>query len=196
MNYTIPAQILVCLAFANEFFVVFMNAYPQVLSESSTAASLYTSLCPRPPDTTALLSLPPSFFIAALITLSCALVRVWCFNAMGMYFLYEVAVLRSHKLVTTGPYSIVRHPGYTSAIASVLGVMVMHLSYGGWNSECGIMETPIRFGVWWFFSVASMSLVSLWRRCGFEDEMLRKKFGEDWEKWRKDVPYRICPGVY
>lgn len=190
------AKIVVCLAFASEFFVIFINAYPQVLSTSSTASELSSSLCPRTPDTVALLSLPLSFWIAALVTLACALVRLWCFHTMGNFFLYEVAVLRSHKLVTTGPYSIVRHPGYTSAILSVLGVMVMHLSYGGWNRECGIMSTSIRFGVWWFFSVGTMSLISLWRRCGFEDVMLRQKFREEWEEWRKDVPYRICPGVY
>lgn len=128
--------------------------------------------------------------------IGCVGVRVWCFRTLGRFFLYEVAVLRTHNLVTWGPYSIVRHPGYTSAIASVVGVAAMQFSRGSWIRECNIMGTWMKVPAWWFLSFGTMSIISLWRRCQFEDDMLKERFGEDWEKWRKDVPYKLFPGIY
>jgi protein-S-isoprenylcysteine O-methyltransferase Ste14 len=37
---------------------------------------------------------------------------------------------------------------------------------------------------------------SLLNRMPKEDEVMHKEFGKQWEKWAKDVPYKLVPYVY
>lgn len=74
--------------------------------------------------------------------------------------------------------------------------MLMQLSYGGWDRECGVVSNVVRVGVWWQYIVGTLAIIPLFRRCRFEDEMLRGRFTEEWDRWSKNVPYRLWPGLY
>ncbi|KAF9022797.1 hypothetical protein BDZ89DRAFT_1115344 [Hymenopellis radicata] len=52
--------------------------------------------------------------------------------------------------------------------------------------------TRVTWGELWFKCVRVMYI----SRMKKEDEMLREAFGEQWENWRRDVPYRMIPKVY
>jgi protein-S-isoprenylcysteine O-methyltransferase Ste14 len=39
-------------------------------------------------------------------------------------------------------------------------------------------------------------LFGTWRRVPEEDAMMRKQFGQEWERWAARVPYKSIPGVY
>jgi len=39
-----------------------------------------------------------------------------------------MSIRNNHKLVTSGPYAIVRHPGYTGVMLVVIGMLLVHLS--------------------------------------------------------------------
>lgn len=54
----------------------------------------------------------PAFLIGTLLVISRGLLRWSCYRYLGKMFTYEVPVQEKHYLVTSGPYSVVRHPSY------------------------------------------------------------------------------------
>lgn len=36
--------------------------------------------------------------------------RLWCFKCLKEYFTFNITVKKNHKLITTGPYSLIVHP--------------------------------------------------------------------------------------
>jgi protein-S-isoprenylcysteine O-methyltransferase Ste14 len=52
----------------------------------------------------------------------------YCYKYLGRYMVPKVVVARDHKLITTGPFSKVRHPTYTSYILINLGVTLFVLN--------------------------------------------------------------------
>jgi protein-S-isoprenylcysteine O-methyltransferase Ste14 len=76
---------------------------------------------------------------------------------------------RSKKIVTTGLYSIVRHPQYVGALLSHTGISFL---LSAWYS---LLSTPLM--------IAIVYLIS-WK----EERELTKEFGEDYEKYKKNVP--------
>lgn len=47
------------------------------------------------------------------------------------------------------------------------------------------------------WSVVSFSVISsLLLRVSREDQILRIRFGEEWEMWAREVPYQFLPGIY
>ncbi|KAF9644887.1 hypothetical protein BDM02DRAFT_829359, partial [Thelephora ganbajun] len=47
--------------------------------------------------------------------------RLFSFRTLGRHFTYQLAILPSHKLVTTGPYAYIRHPSYVALPLIVSG---------------------------------------------------------------------------
>ena len=66
--------------------------------------------------------LTPTTTLATILVVSGAVIRYWCrFREMGRHFTFHITLLENHKLVTTGPYSIVRHPSYAGTILMAVG---------------------------------------------------------------------------
>ncbi|CAA7263824.1 unnamed protein product [Cyclocybe aegerita] len=86
---------------------------------------------------------------------------------------------RGSKLLTSGWWGRSRHPNY-------LGDLLMGLA---WCLTTGF-ETPITYYYIVFFTIL---LIHRQRR---DDEACYKKYGADWVKYTKLVPYRIIPYVY
>ncbi|EGN94675.1 hypothetical protein SERLA73DRAFT_187724 [Serpula lacrymans var. lacrymans S7.3] len=83
------------------------------------------------------------------------------------------------KLLTTGWWGRSRHPNY-------FGDLVMALA---WSLPTGF-TTPVTYFYVVYFTVL---LVHRQRR---DEEACEKKYGKDWAKYKKMVPYRIIPYVY
>ena len=66
------------------------------------------------------------FLVGTLIASLGGLIRYKCYQALGHMFTFEVSIRRYHKLVTSGPYAIVRHPSYVGSILVVIGVLLIH----------------------------------------------------------------------
>ncbi|KAF8440029.1 ERG4/ERG24 ergosterol biosynthesis protein [Boletus edulis BED1] len=86
---------------------------------------------------------------------------------------------RGTKLLTSGWWGRSRHPNY-------FGDLLMAVA---WSLPTGF-ETPITYFYVTYFAVL---LIHRQRR---DDENCEKKYGKDWEKYKKLVPYRIIPYVY
>lgn len=56
-----------------------------------------------------------------LMMVSGILLRIWSINTLGKHFTVTVRIAQEHKLVTSGPYSLVRHPSYLGAFLAITG---------------------------------------------------------------------------
>ncbi|KIJ56129.1 hypothetical protein M422DRAFT_198855 [Sphaerobolus stellatus SS14] len=161
-------------------------------------SSIGMSLCPVPsPSLSVVLStIEPLFAIGTSMTILAGFLRVWCYRELGKFFSYQIAIRPDHKLVTSGPYSYVRHPGYTAAISLFLGPGLTAFSSGSYLNECKITSTKIGWIAYLWVFYASYMCFSFIRRSKTEDKVLREHFGREWDEYHRRVPYRVIPGLY
>lgn len=109
---------------------------------------------------------------AAGIALQSAAMR-----ALRGAYTIRLGVQPEHSLVTSGPYHLVRHPGYLSYILSLTGIGLALSSLSG--SGLAILVVP--FLVW---------------RIQDEEKMLVAEFGEAYRTYRQQIKWRLIPFVY
>ncbi|CAB5395507.1 unnamed protein product [Rhizophagus irregularis] len=51
--------------------------------------------------------------------------RLWCFKCLKEYFTFNITVKKNHKLITTGPYSLIAHPAYTGGGLMIINVIFL-----------------------------------------------------------------------
>jgi protein-S-isoprenylcysteine O-methyltransferase Ste14 len=87
-----------------------------------------------------------------------------------------IEVATNQKVIDTGPYAVVRHPLYATALFYVLG-------------------TPLALGSYWGL-VPALSLIPLlmWRLSD-EEKMLVREL-EGYGEYRSRVRYRLVPGIW
>jgi len=138
----------------------------------------------------------PSFVGLGLV-IAGSLLRLSCYRALGQLFTYQVSVQKEHKLVTIGPYSVIRHPSYTGIFLVYAGLFIWQSSSGSWLRESGILQTwggkAIAMGSISWFLTYGYAFIS---RTKVEDNLMAKHFGEEWHEWEKRVPYRLLPYLY
>ncbi|KAF9551717.1 hypothetical protein CPC08DRAFT_715022 [Agrocybe pediades] len=127
-----------------------------------------------------------------------AALRLRTYQALGSFFRYEISIQKDHRLITTGPYSIVRHPSYSGLVLANIGWFLWNFADGSWVRETGVLGQ--RGGVLLLATYISAvilptSLITL-SRMSREDAALRKKFGVEWDRWASRVPYSVFPGIY
>ncbi|TFK40122.1 ergosterol biosynthesis ERG4/ERG24 [Crucibulum laeve] len=93
--------------------------------------------------------------------------------------LQYMTTARGTKLLTSGWWGLSQHPNY-------FGDILMALA---WSLPTGF-DTPVTYFYVIYFAVL---LIHRQRR---DDEACHLKYGEDWVKYKKLVPYRIIPYIY
>ncbi len=83
---------------------------------------------------------------------------------------------RQQYICTTGPYKIMRHPGYASLIVSILAY-------------------PFILGSWWGFVIGVILAIIIVIRTALEDSMLQNEL-QDYREYAKQVKYRLIPLVW
>ncbi|KAI0311932.1 hypothetical protein OF83DRAFT_1148657 [Amylostereum chailletii] len=140
--------------------------------------------------------MPFAFLLGLFLIMAGCSLRVWCYRVLGRLFTYEVAFRPAHTLVTRAPYKLVRHPSYTGLYMHFIGVAILHFAPGSWNRECGIMYTRAAIWVWVWLVLGVFMFVSVARRSAVEDRVMKEKFADAWEKYRRDVPFMFFPGIF
>ncbi len=101
------------------------------------------------------------------------LLRVWPMFVLGRRFSGLVAIQQGHRLVTGGPYRVIRHPSY-------LGLLVNHV---GWSlvfrSVVGLL---VLLPLTWL----------LVARIRSEEALLASEFGADYDAYRRRT-WRLVP---
>lgn len=83
---------------------------------------------------------------------------------------------RGHRVVDTGPYGTIRHPGYAAMLPLV-------------------QFSALALGSWLAFAAAFGYSALIFRRVRFEDEFLRQNLA-GYTDYAGRVPYRLIPGVW
>jgi protein-S-isoprenylcysteine O-methyltransferase Ste14 len=81
---------------------------------------------------------------------------------------------RGHRVIDSGPYGTIRHPGYLGMIVSV-------------------MCSGLALGSWLGFALAALYAALILRRVFFEDAFLQANL-EGYADYARRVPYRLIPG--
>jgi protein-S-isoprenylcysteine O-methyltransferase Ste14 len=87
-----------------------------------------------------------------------------------------IEVAAEQKVITTGPYALVRHPMYIGALVMLLGV-------------------PLALGSWWgLYTIIPMTLVIVWRLLDEENFLARNLPG--YSEYMNKVKYRLLPFLW
>jgi protein-S-isoprenylcysteine O-methyltransferase Ste14 len=131
--------------------------------------------------------------------------RLSAYRALDRQFTYQLTLKDDHQLVTSFPYNIVRHPSYTGWFVCEVGLGLILLSKDGWmrNVVIPAVRNPSTTTgavalAWMATAAAAITTVNLFliARTSVEDEMLKERFGKQWEKWAKRVPCRLLPFLW
>ncbi|KAI0767697.1 ICMT-domain-containing protein [Fomes fomentarius] len=177
--------------FMSELIGVIAHEYPSPL------ASRLIPILYKDPSAIGRLAITPSFILGFLLMGIGAAIRKTCYDTLGRFFTFQLAIFKDHKLVTTGPYAVVRHPSYTAFLMANTGLLLLEFGPGSYVWESGVLQTAwkaVLCGVW---AVIVLSFhLSVLRRIPKEDRVLKKEFGQEWEAWARNTPYKLIPYVY
>ncbi|HAM38993.1 MAG TPA: hypothetical protein DCP53_06350 [Elusimicrobia bacterium] len=104
-------------------------------------------------------------------------IKYFAAKELGKYWGIHIEIRENHKLIKTGIFKYLRHPGYLSTIFEILVVPVVANTY---------------FTVLWSF-VIYMILLAL--RIYSEEKVLIGKFGKEYIEYKRST-WRILPYVY
>lgn len=139
---------------------------------------------------------PWSLFGCLLIVIG-SWIRWRCYVELGSFFTYDLSIRENHRLVTSGPYSFVRHPSYSGGWLMLFGMHFWYGAPGSWVRESGMLDKTTGLLPFGLFVLANFTIcVAAAIRTRSEDAMLRETFGEKWDQWSKKVPYALCPGIF
>lgn len=107
--------------------------------------------------------------------------------------MFGVCLQADHKLIQSGTYSIVRHPGYAVWIVLTIGVIILHI---GTFPTPYAQTTPL---LWTLEKWYTLLYISLWvvgsypliMRANVEDAMLRECCGQKWIDYAGELPYQF-----
>jgi protein-S-isoprenylcysteine O-methyltransferase len=69
------------------------------------------------------------FFVGIALMLAGIAFRFYAMSLLGRFFTYDVAVHAGQTVVEAGPYRYIRHPSYTGALVTLVG---LGLALGNW----------------------------------------------------------------
>jgi len=89
--------------------------------------------------------------------------------ALGKYWGVHIEIRDNHELVKSGPFKLLRHPGYLSTVFEMLTI-------------------PLVANAWYTLAwVCAGYAVLLYARIRLEDNALQMKFGRQFEDYRKNT---------
>ncbi len=104
------------------------------------------------------------------------LLRLWTRSALKQSYQGNLQVQPGQRLVTTGPYRSIRHPGYLGFILLSFGLAV------GFSSLSGLLGT-------------ALLITGLRYRIRVEEQMLVQEFGTEYQQYSSHTR-RLIPGVW
>jgi len=103
---------------------------------------------------------------------------------VGFYFVFRentygaatIRVEENQRVISTGPYAVVRHPMYAAALVLMLGI-------------------PLALGSWWGLLAFALGVPALvWRI--FDEERLLKRDLPGYAEYAQKAPFRLIPGLF
>jgi protein-S-isoprenylcysteine O-methyltransferase Ste14 len=121
-------------------------------------------------------AVPPLVSLAGDVLVALGLLIVFIVFRENSYTSGIVEVDPEQKVITTGPYAVVRHPMYSGSVIMLLGI-------------------PPALGSWWgLVAVAAITLVIVWRLLDEEGFLAKNLAG--YSDYRTKVNYRLVPHIW
>ncbi|KJA22513.1 hypothetical protein HYPSUDRAFT_202089 [Hypholoma sublateritium FD-334 SS-4] len=139
--------------------------------------------------------IPTMMLIGATLATFAAGLRIWCFNALGPFFTFEITIRPKHRLITHGPYAWVRHPSYTGVYLTLAGATLVLAAPGSWTAACAVRTIPGALAVLFWAAKCTFAFRGMVVRLRAEDAVLRDTFGAQWEDYAARVPNKFVPGL-
>lgn len=119
---------------------------------------------------------PLSLVIAGDILTALGFIIIFIVFRENTFTSATIEVAKDQKVISTGPYAVVRHPMYSGALVMLLG-------------------TPIALGSWWgLLMFIAITLIIIWRLNDEEKFLLKNLQG--YSDYKKKVRYRLMPFVW
>jgi protein-S-isoprenylcysteine O-methyltransferase Ste14 len=119
---------------------------------------------------------PPAWLGLAIFAAGIVL-QAAAFRALHGLYTSRLGIQPGHRLVAEGPYRLVRHPGYLSNLLCLAGIGLSLSSLVGLGLTLFVVPLIVR-------------------RIGSEEAMLGTEFGDEYERYRQQVPWRLIPYVF
>jgi protein-S-isoprenylcysteine O-methyltransferase Ste14 len=121
---------------------------------------------------------PAPLRAAALATMTAAFFFIFRAMRENQFFSAVVRIQsdRGHRVIDSGPYSVVRHPGYA-------------------GMALGIPASGLALGSWIGFAIALGYAALILRRAAFEDRFLQRELA-GYADYTQRVPSRVIPGLW
>ncbi len=121
-------------------------------------------------------SVPLYLVIAGDILTALGLYIVFLVYKKNMFASATIEVARDQKVISTGPYAIVRHPMYAGSFLYLLGM-------------------PLALGSYWgLLALAAMLPILIWRL--FDEERFLSKNLPGYTEYCAKIRWRLLPGVF
>lgn len=117
------------------------------------------------------------FVIGMALVVIGFIIRVSSILTLKQYFTYSVAQVENQKIIDTGLYKFIRHPGYLGQLVIFLGIST---SISNWLSIL-LMMVSVMIGYFYRIKV--------------EDKLMTDQFGEDYHHYQ-DRTKKIIPLLY
>ncbi len=92
------------------------------------------------------------------------IILTWVPRVLGRFLVPQAAVFPDHVLITSGPFKLIRHPGFSGALALWLGTALGSLNW-------------LLFALWFLLVVGKTF------QARAEEELLRAKFGSAYDAY-------------
>ena len=101
----------------------------------------------------------------AVVALCGIALRLWSVATLGRYFTYVVKVTPDQKVVEAGPYRLIRHPSYSGALLTGIGI----------GLSLRFAAAPVAIGL--------TSVLGYWIRIVIEERALAEGIGEPYRAY-------------
>ncbi|HSP65587.1 MAG TPA: isoprenylcysteine carboxylmethyltransferase family protein [Candidatus Deferrimicrobium sp.] len=115
--------------------------------------------------------------VGILLAMCGIALRAWSVATLGAFFTTAVEVQPHHRIVDDGPYRLLRHPSYTGALVTVVGVT---LALGSWPG-C--------------LAATGLTVAGLVQRIVVEERALAVRLGPAWGAFARSRR-RLIPMVW
>jgi len=109
------------------------------------AAETWLYLAPPIVPAAAIRHTAAAFAAGMVMFLTGMWLRAWSFHELGRYHTWSIVVSPDQPVISTGPYALVRHPGYTGGLLICAGTGLMSAN---WAGLAAIVLLPLAVIVW------------------------------------------------
>ena len=183
--YYLPLSVVIICWFIFATAFIFRKQPPKAKEEKRDSKALigiilegiaYAIVWTFRRDTAYLVAYPGVTFdiIIAVITIILAIASVWltitAIKTLGKQWAIAARVVEDHRLITSGPYRLVRNPIYSGMFGMLIATA---LAFSTWYALL------IAVGIFWFGTMI---------RVRIEEKLLRETFGAAFDDYAASVP--------